>query len=176
MTEKEINHLRTEIGMVFQGSALFDSLSVYDNVAYPLEERFHMKEDEIEKVVLEKLALVGLQDSVDLFPADLSGGMKKRIGLARAIATNPHAILYDEPTAGLDPTNVNRIDKLIQELKMMMKATSVVVTHHMESVYRIADRVALLYEKKLAFSGTLTEFKSTENPLVHEFVEGTLGE
>lgn len=176
MTEKQMNQMRTEVGMVFQGSALFDSLSVYENVAYPLEERFHMREEEIEQIVFQKLDLVGLRDAAENYPADLSGGMKKRVGLARAIATNPHAILYDEPTAGLDPTNVNRIDHLILHLQDVMNVTSVVVTHHMPSVDVVADRVALLFNKKLAFCGTLDEFKNSQEAVVREFVEGRIGE
>lgn len=176
MTERELNKMRSEVGMVFQGSALFDSLTVYENVAYPLEEKLKYDENEIERLVMEKLQLVGLADAADLYPADISGGMKKRIGLARALATNPHTILYDEPTAGLDPTNVNRIDHLIQHLQKVMGVTSVVVTHHMPSVYLIANRVALLFNKKLVFCDTLDKFKISNNEIVREFVEGRIGE
>lgn len=176
MDEQELNKFRVNFGMVFQGSALFDSMSVFDNVAYPLVESNEYEDDEIEKIVHEKLDVVGLKDAADLFPADISGGMKKRIGLARAIAANPQVILYDEPTAGLDPANVNRIDKLIRHLQSKYKVTSVLVTHNMESVYRVASRVALLYDQKMAFMGSLEEFKNTSNSLVKKFVQGELGQ
>lgn len=175
MTELELNRIRVHFGMVFQGSALFDSMNVFDNVAYPLHEQDELEDEIIEKRVMEKLAVVGLEDAVDLFPADLSGGMKKRIGLARAIATNPQVILYDEPTAGLDPANVKRIDNLIRNLQTKFKVTSILVTHNMESVYHVADRVALLFNKQIEFLGSLEEFKKTDNKLVRQFVSGDLG-
>lgn len=175
MTELELNRVRLQFGMVFQGSALFDSMSVYDNVAYPLVEQNKYTDEEIEKLVLEKLRVVDLSDAVDLFPADLSGGMKKRIGLARAIATDPEVVLYDEPTAGLDPANVKRIDNLILRMQDKFNVTSILVTHNMESVYNVADHVALLYDKKIAFCGSLEEFSKTSNPMVRQFVTGDLG-
>lgn len=176
MNLKEINEMRTHVGMVFQGSALFDSLSVYENIAYPLRERGGYTEGEIAKVVAEKLDLVALPGIEDLEPADLSGGMRKRVGLARAIAVNPQVVLYDEPTAGLDPTNTNRIDDLILRLANDYKVTSVLVTHHMPSVYKIATNVALLYEKRVAFQGSIAEFRQTRDPIVQKFVEGKIGE
>jgi phospholipid/cholesterol/gamma-HCH transport system ATP-binding protein len=176
MSEVDLNHIRGDIGMVFQGSALFDSLSVYDNVAYPLVDREDLDEAAIDPIVMKRLELVGLKDSAELFPSDLSGGMQKRVGFARAIAKDPHVILYDEPTAGLDPTNVNRIDGLIRTFQEVMQVTSIVVTHNMPSVNEIADRVALLYNKKLAFSGTLEEFRGSRDPVVVQFIEGKIGE
>lgn len=175
-TEKQITAIRQQIGMVFQGSALFDSLNVYENIAYPLREKGGFTEGEIEKIVAEKLDWVDLPGIEELVPSDLSGGMKKRVGLARAIATDPKVVLYDEPTAGLDPTNTNRVDDLILRLAQEKKVTSVLVTHHMQSVYRIATHVALLFEKRVAFQGTIAEFKRTQNETVHKFVEGRIGE
>lgn len=174
LTEKQLGEIRQQIGMVFQGSALFDSLTVFENIAYPLRERGGFSESEIERIVAEKLDWVGLPGTEDLAPADLSGGMKKRVGLARAIAVNPKVVLYDEPTAGLDPTNTNRIDDLILRLAEEKKVTSVLVTHHMPSVYRIATHVALLFEKKVAFQGTIDEFRRTKDVTVHKFVEGSI--
>lgn len=174
LTEKQLNVIRRNIGMVFQGSALFDSLNVFENVAYPLREQGGLTEGQIEKIVAEKLDWVGLSGCEDVDPADLSGGMKKRVGLARAIAVNPRVVLYDEPTAGLDPTNTNRIDDLILRLSQEQKITSVLVTHHMPSVFRVASHVALLFDKKVVFQGHITDFKNTSNPLVKKFVEGTI--
>lgn len=174
LPEKELNVLRQQIGMVFQGSALFDSLNVFENIAYPLRERGGFTEAEIENIVAEKLDWVGLPGIEDLDPADLSGGMKKRVGLARAIAVNPKVVLYDEPTAGLDPTNTNRIDDLILRLAREKKVTSVLVTHHMPSVYRIATHVALLFAKRVAFQGSIDEFRRTKDVTVHQFVEGRI--
>lgn len=176
MDEDELNAMRSNVGMLFQGGALFDSMTVYENVAYPLEETGRFSAEDVGKIVHEKLSLVGLNDVDDLFPSDLSGGMVKRVGLARALATEPHVILYDEPTAGLDPTNVNRIDDMILDLKKRLKVASVVVTHHMPSVFRIADKVALLYRKKIAFIGTIQELRTSRDPIVHQFIEGRIGD
>lgn len=176
MDEDELNAMRSNVGMLFQGGALFDSMTVYENVAYPLEEAGRFSAEDVKKIVHEKLSLVGLDDVDDLFPSDLSGGMVKRVGLARALATEPHVILYDEPTAGLDPTNVNRIDDMILDLKKRLKVASVVVTHHMPSVFRIADKVALLYHKKIAFIGTIQELRTSRDPIVHQFIEGRIGD
>lgn len=177
MTTKELKKMRYEMGMVFQGSALFDSLTVAENVAYPLFEQEKFRDEaEALPVVQEKLGLVGLEGIEDVFPANLSGGMKKRVGLARAIAADPYVILYDEPTAGLDPTNVNRIDDLIKAMQKKLGVTSLVVTHHMPSVFKIADTVALLYDRQIQFKGTVKELLQTRNPFVHKFIEGKIGE
>lgn len=174
--EDELNKMRLQMGMLFQGGALFDSMTIFENVAYPLEEQRQLSEAQIEKVVLEKLALVGLERVEELYPADLSGGMLKRVALARAIVAGPQVILYDEPTAGLDPTNVNRIDDLIVDLKTRLQVSSIVVTHHMQSVAKIADRVALLSQKKIIFLDTVESFVRTKDPQVREFIEGRVGE
>ncbi|MBF0104908.1 MAG: ATP-binding cassette domain-containing protein [Deltaproteobacteria bacterium] len=175
LDELKLNRIRQSFGMVFQGSALFDSMTVFENVAYPLYELNKYNDEEIERIVREKLAVVDLVDTEDLYPADLSGGMRKRIGVARALATDPQVILYDEPTAGLDPANVNRIDHLILNLQKRFAVTSILVTHNMESVYRVADRVALLHNKKIGYVGTLKDFQNTANVLVRQFVDGELG-
>lgn len=175
LPEEELNKIRRHFGMVFQGGALFDSMTVYDNVAYPLYEFNKHSDEEVQRLVFEKLRVVRLEETADLFPADLSGGMRKRIAVARALATEPPVLLYDEPTAGLDPANVNRIDQLINRLKKEFSVTSTLVTHNMESVYRVADRVALLHDKTIAFMGTLSEFKETREPVVRKFVAGEIG-
>ena len=177
MTVRELKEMRYEMGMVFQGSALFDSLTVEENIAYPLLEQQRCKtEEEARPHVVEKLNWVGLDGIEAHFPSDLSGGMKKRVGVARALAADPKVILYDEPTAGLDPTNVNRIDDLIEDLKSKLHVTSIVVTHHMPSVFRIGDDVALLYDKKIHFLGTVKEFLETKSDFVRKFIEGRIGE
>ncbi|MBU0506667.1 MAG: ATP-binding cassette domain-containing protein [bacterium] len=175
LNERELNKMRIKIGMVFQSAALFDSMCVYDNVAYPIRELGGYSEDDIATMVCEKLAVVGLSDTASLFPADLSGGMRKRVGLARAIAANPEVIVYDEPTTGLDPANVRRVDERVRLLQEKYKVTSIVVSHDMASIYRVADRVALLHERTFGFIGTLSEFKKATHPLVKQFIHGEIG-
>ncbi|MBI4126345.1 MAG: ABC transporter ATP-binding protein [Deltaproteobacteria bacterium] len=172
MTEAELIAMRRRIGMLFQGAALFDSLTVAENIRYPLLEHAHETEEKLQRIVAEKLRLVGLLGIEEMMPNDLSGGMKKRVGLARAIAINPDVILYDEPTAGLDPANTKRICRLIVELQEKLKVTSIVVTHDMESAFAITDRIALLSGGKFAFVGTASEARASINPLVQHFIEG----
>jgi len=160
--------------MLFQGAALFDSLSVYENIAYALREHLHLREDEIRERVKEKLGLVGLEDVEDKKPSELSGGMKKRVGLARAIAIEPEVILYDEPTTGLDPTNARRINSLIKELQRVLKVTSIVVTHDIKSAYEVSDRIALIYEGRIKKAGAVKDFKSAEDEVVASFLNGTM--
>jgi phospholipid/cholesterol/gamma-HCH transport system ATP-binding protein len=174
MTEKEVVAMRSRIGMLFQGAALFDSLTVAENIAYPLREHFKYDEDKIAGIVAKKLALVGLPGIEEMMPADLSGGMKKRVGLARAIATDPDVILYDEPTTGLDPANTKRICNMIVELQQKLHVTSVVVTHDMESAFRVTDRIALISGKRFSFVGTKEEAKKSDDPLVRNFIAGEL--
>ncbi|HEX9948740.1 MAG TPA: ABC transporter ATP-binding protein, partial [Thermodesulfobacteriota bacterium] len=145
LTEDEMVPIRRKIGMLFQGAALFDSLSAGENVAYPIREHFRLPEEEVQRIVREKLHLVGLDGVEEKMPAELSGGMKKRVGLARAIAIDPEIILYDEPTTGLDPANTQRINQLIVELQRILKVTSIVVTHDLDSAYQVTDRLALLH-------------------------------
>ncbi|MDO8527955.1 MAG: ABC transporter ATP-binding protein [Deltaproteobacteria bacterium] len=174
MKEKELVAMRKQFGVLFQGAALFDSLNVFENIAYPLYEHFKYSEQELKSIVSKKLALVGLPKSEKLMPSELSGGMKKRVGLARAIATDPKLILYDEPTTGLDPTNTQRINQLILDLKKNMKITSIVVTHDMESAFQVSDRIALLKEGKIVSVGTVEEIKNSKDRVVKDFIEGKM--
>lgn len=176
MAPEELTQMRSKIGMLFQGAALFDSLTVFENVAYPVREHFSHPEEKIAEIVREKLDLVGLKGAEEMFPADLSGGMKKRVGLARAIATNPEVILYDEPTTGLDPANTHRIAELILQLQKVLKVTSIVVTHDMETAFQVSNRIALLHDKKIEFVGSVIEVKKSSNPVVQNFIKGEIGE
>ncbi len=166
--------VRRQIGMLFQGAALFDSLTVRENVAYGLREHLHMDEGAITQRVGESLASVGLPGIEHMWPADLSGGMKKRVGLARAIAVRPRVLLYDEPTTGLDPISTNRINRLILSLKRELQVTSVVVTHDLQSAYMVSDRMAMIHQGKVIFTGTPKELRTCTDPRVRDFVEGNL--
>lgn len=174
MNERELRKMRSRIGMLFQGSALFDSLSVAENVAYPLREHFDYPDDKIERIVADKLALVGLAGIEEMMPADLSGGMRKRVGLARAIATDPDVILYDEPTTGLDPANNKRICRMIRELQKKLGVTSVVVTHDLEAAFSMTDRLAMIHHKHFGFVGTKEEAAASSDPMVQNFIHGEL--
>jgi len=176
MEPEELIIMRRRIGMLFQGAALFDSLTVAENISYPIREHFDYSEEKIASIVKDKLAVVGLPGIEKMMPADLSGGMKKRVGLARALSTNPELILYDEPTTGLDPTNTNRIDELITGLQKKFHVTSIAVTHDMASAFKISDRLALIYDKKIEFVGTKEEVKNSQNQLVRKFIQGEIGE
>lgn len=167
-------HLASEnMSMVFQYSALFDSLNIYENVAFAFHERDDLKhkysEEQIQQIVSEKLRLVGLQNIEELLPSELSGGMQKRVSFARAIVTNPKIILYDEPTAGLDPVSSTVIEDYIIRLKQELKTASIVVTHQMSTIKRTADRVIMLYEGKIVWQGTPQELLNTENPYAYQF-------
>jgi phospholipid/cholesterol/gamma-HCH transport system ATP-binding protein len=175
LDEDEMNEIRQHLGMVFQSSALFDSLTVGENVAFGLREHFDLGEKEILEIVSEKLELVGLKGTEALMPSELSGGMQKRIGLARAIATNPEIILYDEPTTGLDPITAVAIEHLIKELHKKFNITAIVVTHMLSTVYHIADRIAMLHEGKIIEAGTPEETKLSLNPIIKEFVSAGAG-
>jgi len=175
LSEKALVEMRRKIGMVFQGAALFDSLSVKENVAYPLREHFSLPEGQIVRQVDKKLSLVGLKGIERMMPADLSGGMKKRVSIARAIATDPKVILYDEPTTGLDPANTQRINRLILQLKEKLHVTSVVVTHDMASAFKVSDRFALLHNGRIVFHGTREEILASKDPLVQNFIHGEMG-
>ncbi len=172
MGEKELSALRMKFGMLFQGAALFDSLSVLENVAFGMIEHTQASRTEIKKRVKECLALVGLKSIEDKRPAELSGGMKKRVGLARAICIRPQIILYDEPTTGIDPIMGDAINDLIIELHNKLKVTSIAVTHDMTSAYKIADRIAMLYNGKIVANGTPDEIKGSKDPIVRQFVTG----
>lgn len=176
LTEEQLVPIRRKIGMLFQGAALFDSLSAGENVAYPIREHFRLPEEEIERIVKEKLRMVGLDGVEGKMPGELSGGMKKRVGLARAIAIDPEIILYDEPTTGLDPANTERINQLIRELQRILKVTSIVVTHDLASAYAVTDRIALLHEGRIAMVGTKEEFEASELEAVKAFIEKRLSD
>ena len=176
----EISHLdehdllehRKKIGMLFQSGALFDSMTVRENVAFALEEHTGWTEDAILARVNEVLGLVELQDVLDLMPSDLSGGMRKRVALARAIALAPRAILYDEPTTGLDPITANTINLLIRSLQKRLGVTSIVVTHDIHSAFVVGDRIAFLYDGRILFHGTTESARTADVPLLRNFLEG----
>ena len=170
--QKDLFILRKQFGFLFQGAALFDSMSVAENIALPLVEHTKLSSEEIAKKVAEKLEMVGLSGIEKLKPSELSGGMKKRVALARAIIMDPKYVLYDEPTTGLDPIMAANIDHLINELNERLKVTSVIVTHDMQSVDRIADRVVMLHTGKIIYEGSLDDLHTTDHPIVHQFVNG----
>src|SRR5574337_1999244 len=174
LAEDQLTRIRKKIGMVFQGSALFDSLSVAENIAYPLREHTAMSERQIRERIMETLHLVGLEGGEDKEPTDLSGGMRKRVALARAIALTPKIILYDEPRTGLDPTNTDKINELIVEMDRKLEVTSVVVTHDMRSAFKISDRIGLLDKGKIAIVGTPQEIERADLPLVRQFIHGAM--
>jgi len=169
---EEVLEMRREMGMVFQGAALFDSLTVLDNVGFYLFEHTRLSESEIRKKVEEALEVVDLEprDVMPLLPSELSGGMRKRVGVARALIHEPRLLLYDEPTSGLDPITTRTIDELIRKLQRELGVTSVVVTHDLDSAFRIADRVALLYEGDIVFEGEPEEMRRSDHPYVREFI------
>lgn len=172
MGEKDLNKMRMRFGMLFQGAALFDSLNVLENVAFGMIEHMHASDDAISKRVKECLSLVGLRDIEYKKPAELSGGMRKRVGLARAICIRPEIMLYDEPTTGVDPIMGDSVNELIIELHNKLKVTSIAVTHDMTSAYKIADRIAMLYNGKIIANGTPDEIKNSKDPIVRQFITG----
>ncbi len=171
---EEKERIRRKFGMSFQSAALLDSLTVEENVSLPLKEHTRLNKDVIHIIAMMKLKLVGLQGFEAYMPNELSGGMKKRAGLARAIALDPEIVFYDEPTAGLDPVACAVIDQLILDLTKKLNITSIVVTHNMESVFRIADRVAMLYQGKLLQVGTVEDIRNSPNPIVQQFIHGSI--
>ncbi len=173
MKEKDLYAMRKDIGFLFQGAALFDSMDVGQNVGLALKENDRLSDKETAKIVAEKLEMVGLPGIERMKPSDLSGGMKKRVSLARAISTNPKYILYDEPTTGLDPVMSDQIDDLIKELSGKLNITSIVVTHDIFSVYDVADNVAMMHEGKTYFFGTPKELVETKDPIIREFLART---
>ncbi len=167
----ELRTVRQQFGVLFQGGALFDSMNAFENVAFPLRTFTTMADDEIEKEVHECLSMVELPDVGEKMPAELSGGMQKRIALARAVALRPRYILYDEPTSGLDPETSNRIDVLIKGLTDQLNVTSIVVTHDMHSVLSIADRAAFIHEGRMHWTGTISELHGADDPVLRDFVK-----
>ncbi len=172
LSAKELNELRMNFGMLFQGSALFDSLTIYENVGFNLLEHTDLDSQTIGKRVKEALALVGLAGIENLRPAELSGGMRKRVGLARAICMKPKIVLYDEPTTGVDPIMADAINELIIDLQNKLEVTSIVVTHDMISAYKIGSKISMLYDGKIIQTGTPDEIKNTENAIVKQFITG----
>jgi phospholipid/cholesterol/gamma-HCH transport system ATP-binding protein len=175
LSERDLNDLRKKMGVVFQYAALFDSLTVFENIAFRLLRDFGLSQTKAVEVVKQKLEMVGLKDDLmDLKPAQLSGGMRKRVGLARAIAVDPEIILYDEPTSGLDPVTSEAINDLILDMQKKLGVTSVVVTHDMHSAYKVANRIAMIYDGKIIGTGTPEEIKNSSNPYIHQFVTGSV--
>ena len=176
LAEEELVPVRKKVGMLFQGGALFDSMDVFENVAYALREHTDLSEEEIASRVREKLELVELDPGVEgLMPSDLSGGMRKRVALARSIALEPRGILYDEPTTGLDPITAHAINVMIRSLQRTLNVTSVVVTHDIASAWEVGDRIAFLDEGKMAFVGTLEGARKAAHPRLRAFLAGLGG-
>ncbi|MBI4685377.1 MAG: ABC transporter ATP-binding protein [Nitrospirae bacterium] len=173
LSENERYETRKRFGMLFQMAALFDSMKVWENVAFALIRHGKLKDKEAKEIAVEKLRAVGLVGVEDLMPSELSGGMKKRVGLARAIAHSPEILLYDEPTTGLDPIMADAINDLIIEMKKRLSVTSVAITHDMHSAYKIADRIAMLYEGRIVQTGTPDEIRNTDNAIVRQFITGS---
>jgi len=174
LPQRGLLRLRRRIGMVFQLSALLNSLTVRENVILGLAEQGKMSEEQMNEIAREKLALVGMEDTEDLLPEKLSGGMKKRAAVARTLATSPRIILFDEPTAGLDPLMSDNVDELILDLKEKVQVTSVMVTHDMISAFRVADRIGMFHQGTIVEVGTPEEIRSSENPVVQEFIDRQL--
>lgn len=170
--EDRWNLLRQKMGMVFQYSALFDFLTVGENVAFGLRQHTELSEEEIQKIVTERLEEVGLPGMQSAYPAELSGGMKKRVSLARATALQPEIVLYDEPTAGLDPIMSENINELIIQTRESLGVTSILVTHDMNSVFKVADRIALLFDTRIAAIGTVQEMRENPHPILQKFING----
>lgn len=173
LEEKQLNRIRTHFGFLFQGGALFDSLSVAENILFPIRQHYRVTASSgVDELVKTKLAMVGLDGFQDYYPARLSGGERKRVALARAIALNPEVILYDEPTTGLDPIRADTINELILKLQRGLGVTSVVVTHDMKSAYKVADRIVMLHEGRILADGDADYIHNHPNPVVQQFIEG----
>jgi len=173
LNRRELVDYRKRIGVLFQFGALFDSMTVAENVGFALTEGFRMKAGQVSGIVAEKLSLVGMENSGDKMPSELSGGMRKRVALARAIATDPDIILYDEPTTGLDPITADMINELILDVNHKLGVTSIAVTHDMASAYKIADRIIMLHEGRIVWNGTPDEIRRTDHPAAKQFISGS---
>ena len=171
LNRKELNNFRTRLAMLFQGAALLDSLNVFQNVALPLKEHTSKKDDEILEIVKSNLELVGLTDILEKMPSELSGGMKKRVALARAISLNPEYIIYDEPTTGLDPLMADEIAELILKMHEKKKITTIVITHDQNCIEKLKGNIALIHDKKILFDGSYNEFKNADNKIVRSFLK-----
>ncbi|HUT03662.1 MAG TPA: ABC transporter ATP-binding protein [bacterium] len=176
LSEDELRRVRRKIGMLFQSAALFDSMTIFENVVYPLREHTDLDEAKQLEVVKETLAMVDLPGVEDQYPGELSGGMRKRVGLARAIALRPPIILYDEPTTGLDPITANVISRLIRRLQKRLEVTSIVVTHDLENAFMLTDRIAMLHGGKIISVMSVGEFRRSQDARIHEFATGGLTE
>jgi len=177
LPERELNEIRTHYGFLFQGGALFDSLSVAENIMFPIIQHYKMTDwRQVEDVIKAKLAMVGLDGFQNFYPANLSGGQRKRVALARAIALNPEVILYDEPTTGLDPIRADIINELILKLQRELGETTVVVTHDMTSAYKIADRIVMLHNGKIIADGDADHIRNHPHPVVQQFITGQVSE
>ncbi len=177
LSEKELNKIRTNFGFLFQAGALFDSLTVADNVMFPVKQHYRITDHSgIDELVRTKLAIVGLDGFQDFYPVNLSGGQRKRVALARAIALNPEVILYDEPTTGLDPILSDVINELILKLERSLGITSVVVTHDMKSAYKVGDRIIMLYNGTIIADGDADHIRNHPHPVVQQFIHGQVGE
>lgn len=172
LSEDELNRVRHRLGVVFQFGALFDSLTVYENVSFALTRHTHLSKAEIDDIVEEKLSLVGLPETQSLMPSQLSGGMQKRVGLARAIAMSPEILLYDEPTSGLDPVMTTVIDNLVMGMRDRLGVTSVIVSHALPSIFRISDRIAMLHDGMIIACGTADEIRASKDERVQQFIHG----
>jgi len=173
LPEEELYRIRKKFGMLFQSAALFDSMNVFENVAFPLREHTEMSEDEIARAVREKLELVNLPGTEELMPVDLSGGMRKRVGLARSIILDPKVILYDEPTTGLDPITAQTINELIVDLQAKLNVTSVVVTHDIHSAFYVGDRIAFLNDGVFQWVGSINEARDADHPKLRDFLKAS---
>jgi phospholipid/cholesterol/gamma-HCH transport system ATP-binding protein len=175
LPEREMNEVRKQFGMLFQGAALFDSMTVYENVSFALREHTQLSEDEIRAKVREKLGIVGLQNVEERYPAELSGGMRKRVGLARAIVLDPKIVLYDEPTTGLDPITTDYVDDMILTAKRELQVTQVVISHDIASSFKVADKVAFLFKGKIVAEGPPQELRHNPHPQLQHFLQMWFG-
>ncbi|KHE92600.1 MAG: ABC transporter ATP-binding protein [Candidatus Scalindua rubra] len=171
---RKLKRLKERFGMVFQGGALFDSLTVFENVAFPLREKTRMKASQIRKMVSEELIEVGLSGAEDKYPAEISGGMKKRVALARCLVMNPEIILFDEPTTGLDPLMGKAIHNMIRSCQKIYNFTAIMVTHEIPDIFSMVDRVAMLYNGEILAEGTPEQIQNSKDPVIHQFIHGEL--
>jgi phospholipid/cholesterol/gamma-HCH transport system ATP-binding protein len=174
LNDRDLNEIRKKFGMLFQEAALFDSMTVGENVAFPLREHARMKEEEIKQIVADRLRAVGLTGVEEKMPSELSGGMRKRVGLARAIAMHPQIVLFDEPTTGLDPVMTEAINQLIIETQKNFNLTCVVISHDIQSMFKIGHKIAMLYEGEIIEYGTPDEFSTSDNPVLAQFLSGRI--
>lgn len=173
LNDKDLNEIRKKFGVLFQGAALFDSMTVGENIAFPLKEQTKMKDSEIRKIVADRLRAVGLTGVEEKMPSELSGGMRKRVGLARAIAMHPEIVLYDEPTTGLDPIMTEAIDNLIIDTQKNFNLTSIVISHDVKSIFKVGHKIAMLHEGKIVEYGTPEEIRESKNPILVQFLSGS---